>query len=232
MRTANTPSAGRFYKRKLPHWQPDGAALFLTWRLKDSLPKSALNRIEQTRELLRRETERAGEFVTDRKIRHFKKLFALADDLLDRAQDGPLWLKLPSVASMVQDALLNRYSELYGLWAYVVMANHIHILMQPKPTASAPESDRLYVPLSEITQRLKGYTSREANKLLGRTGQAFWQIESFDHWARDEEEFYRIIAYIENNPVKAGLAKKPEDWLWSSAHERKRRRLVKICALT
>ena len=54
-------------------------------------------------------------------------------------------------------------------------------------------------------QGLKGYTAREANRLLGRTGQPFWQGESYDHWVRDETEFIRIIAYIENNPVKAGL---------------------------
>src|SRR3989442_14777979 len=107
MHSANTHSAKTFYKRKLPHWQPDGAVVFRAWRLKDSLPKSALYRIEQTRELLAREIDKPGESVGDRKIRHFKRLFALADDLLDRAQEGPLWLKIPEVASMIEDALLN-----------------------------------------------------------------------------------------------------------------------------
>jgi len=79
---------------------------------------------------------------------------------------------------------------------------------------------------------LKGYTAREANRILGRTGQHFWQEESFDHWSRDEDEFFRIIAYIENNPVKAGLVTRPEDWQWSSAAERKRRGWTKIQALT
>src|SRR2546425_3818370 len=101
MHSANTHSAKTFYKRKLPHWQPDGAVVFLTWRLRDSLPKSALDRIEQTRELLAREKDKPGESIGERKIRHFKKLFALADDLLDRTQEGPLWLKHPQVASMV-----------------------------------------------------------------------------------------------------------------------------------
>jgi REP element-mobilizing transposase RayT len=225
-------SAGTFYRRKLPHWQPDGAAVFLTWRLKDSLPKSALDRIEQTRDLLGRETDKPGEAVGDRKIRHFKKLFALADDLLDRATDGPLWLKQLSVASLVEDAFLNRHQQLYTLWAYVVMANHVHVFVQPKLISPLDESGRHYVPLSEITKRVKGYTSREANKLLERTGEAFWQIESFDHWARDEAEFSRIVSYIEQNPVKAGLASQPEDWPWSSARERKRRGWSEVRALT
>jgi putative DNA methylase len=86
--------------------------------------------------------------------------------------------------------------------------------------------------LKDITKRLKGYTALEANRLLHRTGQTFWQQESFDHWARDEEEFYRIIAYSENNPVKAGLVSRPEEWLWSSAHERLKRGWDDIRPLT
>jgi putative transposase len=230
MRTVDTQNARTFYRRKLPHWHPEGATIFVTWRLKDSLPKSALERIEETRKLLAKEIAKPGETIDDRKVRHFKKLFALADDLLDRATDGPLWLKQASVASMVEAALLSRYQDLYALWAYVVMANHVHVFLQPKPDSSLSESRS--VPLSEITKRLKGYTSREANKILERTGEAFWQIESFDHWARDEAEFYRIISYIEQNPVKAGLTSRPEDWLWSSARERIRRGWSEVRALT
>jgi putative DNA methylase len=52
---------------------------------------------------------------------------------------------------------------------------------------------------------------------LGRTGEPFWQDESHDRWVRNEREFNRIVAYIEENPVSAGLATPPEDWPWSSA---------------
>jgi REP-associated tyrosine transposase len=197
MRTVDTQNARTFYRRKLPHWHPEGATIFVTWRLKDSLPESALERIEETRKLLAREIAKHGETIDDRKVRHFKKLFALADDLLDRATDGPLWLWLKEapVASMVEAALLSRYQNLYTLWSYVVMANHVHVFLQPKPDSSLSKSRS--VPLGEITKPLKGYTSREANKLLERTGQGFRQIESFDHWSRNEDEFYRIISYIE-----------------------------------
>jgi len=53
--------------------------------------------------------------------------------------------------------------------------------------------------------------------LLGRTGQPFWQAESYDHAVRDDRESDRIKGYIENNPVKAGLVANAEDYLWSSA---------------
>jgi REP element-mobilizing transposase RayT len=88
------------------------------------------------------------------------------------------------------------------------MANHVHALLLP--LISPPR----------LLQSLKGATAREANRILGRTGETFWQAESYDHWVRDEREMERIAAYIENNPVQAGLAARPEDYAWSSARER------------
>jgi putative transposase len=94
------------------------------------------------------------------------------------------------------------------------------------------DSTPIATSLSTITKGLKGYTAREANRILQRTGQPFWQQESFDHWPRNQDEFLRIIAYIENNPVKAGLVGRPEEWSWSSAAERKRRGSTEIAPLT
>jgi REP element-mobilizing transposase RayT len=90
------------------------------------------------------------------------------------------------------------------------MANHVHVLLLP---AVSP---------SRLLRALKGATAREANRILGRTGETFWQGESYDHWARDEREVERIAAYIEENPVRAGLAARPEDYAWSSAAEGRR----------
>src|SRR5471030_1612743 len=63
----------------------------------------------------------------------------------------------------------------------------------------------------------QGRTSRVANRILGRAGTPFWQDESFDHWVRSAEELQDLIAYVENNPVKAGLVETAEEWEWSSA---------------
>ena len=214
-----------YYWRNLPHWQPPGAAIFLTWQLEGSLPRAARERLAATRALLEREAARTDEDTDQRKARHSKKLFAALDQILDKAESGPLWLKEERIAAIVESALLQRYRELYTLWAYVVMANHVHALLQPKQSPILAEGSEgpTYFLLKDITKRLKGYTALEANRVLNRTGQTFWQQESFDHWARDEREFYRIIAYIENNPVKAGLVSRPEEWRWSSAHERLKR---------
>src|SRR4051795_13763555 len=85
------------------------------------------------------------------------------------------------------------------------MANHVHVLLLPQ------------VSPSRLLKSLKGFTAREANRKLGRTGEPFWQKESYDHWVRDDREFGRIWKYIENNPVKAGLAGAAHDYAWSSA---------------
>jgi REP element-mobilizing transposase RayT len=90
-------------------------------------------------------------------------------------------------------------------YQYVIMANHVHLLIQPK---IAPD---------HLLKSLKGASAREANRMLGRTGEPFWQKESYDHWVRNQEEFEKIRRYIENNPAKAGLVRSPEDYPWSSA---------------
>jgi REP element-mobilizing transposase RayT len=71
-------------------------------------------------------------------------------------------------------------NKIFCLRAYVLMANHVHLLLEPRS------------PIAQITQQLKGTTAREANLLLGRTGQPFWQSESFDHWIRNPAEWQKI----------------------------------------
>jgi REP element-mobilizing transposase RayT len=85
------------------------------------------------------------------------------------------------------------------------MPNHVHLLVTPQ------------IPSAQWLRLLKGSTAHEANGLLGRTGQPFWQDESYDHLVRAGSELKRIHCYIENNPVKAGLVAAPEDFPWSSA---------------
>jgi REP element-mobilizing transposase RayT len=127
--------------------------------------------------------------------------------MLDQANTGPLWLKDSRIAGTVVETL--RFGEsalrLYKLHAFVVMPNHVHALFTPR------------APLSPITRTIKGFTARRANRILGRSGSRFWQDESFDHWIRNEASFRRVIAYIESNPVKAGLVRQASDWPWSSA---------------
>ena len=132
------------YRRRLPHWHPDGQPLFLTWRLHGSLPP---NRFFPTGDL------NAG------------KAFVAMDRLLDKAGTGPLYLARPEIARLVVDALVKGQDALdhYDLHAFVVMANHVHVLIAPK------------APIPKLLQSLKGSTARQANQILGLTGRIFWQ---------------------------------------------------------
>lgn len=170
-----------YHKRNLPHWHPVGKSFFLTWRLHGSLPQTVINRMRIARQRLRVRRDHDPEGSSDARLLEYKKLFAKVDSILDHATSGPLWLKVKEVALIIQDALLQRYAHLYTLWAYAVMANHIHVFLRPKGDAT----------IERITKHVKGFTAREANLLLGRTGQKFWQDESFDHWSRDNDEFFR-----------------------------------------
>jgi putative transposase len=176
-----------YYERNLPHWQPDGRAIFLTWRLHGSLPSGWL-RAQKTA------TRTPGE------------TFLAIDERLDSAAIGPRWLKRPEIAKGVAETIRSGADRRhYRLHAYVIMPNHVHLLLDP------------LLPIPQITRTIKGVSARAANSLLDRSGKPFWQDESFDHWIRNEAEFVRVTHYIENNPVKAGLAASAQDWRWSSA---------------
>ena len=198
----------RVYERHLPHQIPEGYPIFLTWNLKGSLPREVLEMLERERERLQRQPPRSGESVRERNLRESKILFGMADRALDSASNGPLHLKDPDAATIVEDSILFGVPERYALFAWCVMANHVHVLTTP------------LWDLKDITQSIKGYTAHEINGLQNARGRVFWQDESYDHWVRDEGELFRIIEYIENNPVAAGLCAKQADWPYSSARFR------------
>lgn len=208
-----------FYRRNLPHWHPDGKAIFITWRLFGSLPKGTGKSAFASRLIGKRGTGRsagatsagasAGDIRTSliasgatESGREFRRI----DAELDRGLWGPVWLRDAEIARPVENAILGgEQLGQYKLDAYVVMPNHVHVLLEPR------------VSLARITAGIKGVSARDANAALKRRGQPFWQDESFDHWVRNESQFWRIVAYIERNPVTAGLVRSPEEWPWSSA---------------
>jgi REP element-mobilizing transposase RayT len=238
------------YRRNLPHIQPPGATLFVTFRLDGSIPEPVLEqwRIEKKRlemTLMRwaaislpgtvPDPEEASELKLNFHRRWFKKF----EDQLDGAATGPLWLKEERVASIVDEALRYRDGNVYRLDAFCIMPNHVHVVFTPLLTEElakelmdtaikrkrdvlnglppATEGKNKHV-LASIMQSLKGWTARQCNLALNRKGQ-FWQHESFDHVIRDQTEWKRIVDYVVNNPIKAGLVENSQDWKWSYRRE-------------
>jgi len=135
------------------------------------------------------------------------KAFVAIDRVLDGAVSGPQYLRRPEIAELVVASLhdgQDRFQR-YDLHSYVIMPNHVHMLVTP------------HVIATKWLGPLKGFTAHEANRILNRAGQHFWNDESYDHLVKSGVEFDRIMSYIENNPVKAGLAATPESYRWSSA---------------
>lgn len=212
---ANPLRSGSHTRGYLPHVKREGARYFVTYRLADSLPTAVLLKYQSERaeriHRLRAEPE-AGklsgralptqDMLGEIQREYFRKLEAY----LDKGAGG-CWLKQPEIADRVAGAFRFFEGARYRLDAWVVMPNHVHVVLWPMPNWT----------LSTIVQSWKRFTAREANRILGRTGEAFWQPEAFDHWIRNDEEHARCCRYVANNPVKARLCSAPADWKWSSA---------------
>ncbi len=184
---------GIWYSRGyFPHFDGENVTQHICFRLVDSLPQTLL---EQWRQELQHLPVREADL--ERRKRQ--------EAYLDQGW-GACYLRQASVAEIVQAALLYFDRERYSLHAWCVMPNHVHTLVTPHVKQG----------LGTILHSWKSYTARECNRLLGRKG-AFWAKESFDRYIRNERHFTNAIAYIENNPVKAGLCEQAEDWPWSSA---------------
>jgi len=199
-----------FYRRHLPHIQPPGATLFVTFRLAGSLPESAVERLSRVAGFNRRVQEASSgpEERPRRAHTDLERLLGRWDAALDEASAAPSWLGCADVARLVAQALYAGDGCDYDLGAFCIMPNHVHAVFTPLQTREGS-----YRSLSSIMRSLKGRTARDANVLLGRSG-AFWEHENYDHVVRDEAELDRIITYVLGNPVKAGLADRPEEWEW------------------
>ena len=181
----------RQHERRLPHWDVVGQPLFVTFRLHGTLPANR---------------SFAPEVLADA-----GRAFVAMDRILDRTLCGSSYLRMPEIAELVVASLRAGESrfERCRLHSCVVMPNHVHVLVTPSVVAA------------RWLGQLKGFTAHEANRILGQSGRHFWQDESYDHLLRSDGELDRVRSYIEQNPVRAGLAAAAEEYKWSSAYARK-----------
>ncbi len=223
----------QFHQNHLPHIQPPEATLFVTFRLAGSVPKPVLGQWLAEKKWLEEETKRVRKLNQqddapetksheERLLAFRRRWFQKFEDLLHQQAHGPQWLSDARVAEIVTEALHFRDGKVYRLEAYCVMSNHVHAVFAPLLTEAMAkalaeqrvESDEFekYV-LSVIMHSLKGFTARQANLALGRAGQ-FWEHESYDHVIR-VGGFDRVVNYVLQNPVKAGLVQTWQEWQWS-----------------
>jgi putative DNA methylase len=179
-------------RRRLPHWEAGQRPQSITFRLADSAPAALL--AQWRNELARLASEQASHVWRQR-----------IEEALDQGL-GPRFLEEPRIAAVVEEALLRFDEQRYHLYAWCIMPTHVHVLASPAAGCT----------LSEILHSWKSFTAKIANRALERKG-SFWAEEYFDRAIRDDIHYGVVHAYIENNPVKAGLCAAPEDWPFGSA---------------
>jgi type I restriction enzyme R subunit len=206
------PAAGmRITSGNLPHWYQAGVTYFITFRTDDSMPKAVADRWHERRDdWLRshRIEPTAADWSTQLRLlpeAHQHEFHATFSQeylrYLDRGL-GECVLRRPEYARVVAETLRFFDGERYHLGDFVVMPNHVHLLV-----CLLGDTE-----LEPQCYSWKKFTAGKINKLLGRSGR-FWHEESFDHLVRSPEQFDYLRRYIEDNPKKAGLCE-GEYLLW------------------
>ncbi len=181
-----SPRRGWYRHGGLPHF--DGTVTqFITFRLADSLPAPVLESLK-----LQLQQDKLEEDSEEYRTR--------VEDYLDKGA-GECILHDPAVAAIVQETLLNENGNSCDLRSWVIMPNHVHILVRMRKGHD----------LAGFMKRVKGVSARKIDQYLGQTG-SVWQENYFDRYIRDEEHFVRVAHYIQQNPVVAGLVSSPEEW--------------------
>jgi putative transposase len=184
-------------RARLPHWHAEHAIYFVTWHLADALPSQVMARLRDERDA---ERERICRMRGSATFAEQRMLDAALIEACERFLDqhaGECLLRDRRAAKIVEDSLKFFDGVRYQLFAWCVMPNHVHVVFSFIDGFG----------LSSILHSLKGFTSKEINKILGRQG-TLWQAESYDRCIRDSMELERTIDYVLGNPIAAGM----ENW--------------------
>lgn len=182
----------------LPHWTKPGGIYSVTFRLADTLPQRKLQEWRREHEDILQTAQYVGRTLSFTERMRLQKLHESLDVHLD-AGYGACFLRRADIAELVTEALRYFDGDRYRLFAWCVMPNHVHVVLQLREAWM----------LSHILHSWKSFTAKKANTILGRTG-AFWQAEYYDHLVRDEEDLLRCVEYVWYNPDDAGLC----EWRW------------------
>ena len=171
----------------LPHWNQTRKIQFITIRLADSLPQDRIAEIRSIKdEFLRQHPEQPWSNET---IRHYHTLVGIAEEKLMDNGYGSCILRLPQVRNVLEETIRYFDGLRFKLIAYVIMPNHVHLLVQTIENYA----------LADILHSIKRHSARNINKLIERTG-GLWFREYYDRMIRNRGHFDRALKYIENNP--------------------------------
>ena len=195
----------------LPHWRQEGTTCFVTFRLADSLPKEKLETWRQERDAWLMENPRptaeCDEGVASTKEdgcrnvdatpssrliewqQEYRSCFTEKFEQWLDAGEGACLLGQPELRDVFVETVQKKNGVQYWLEGFVVMPNHVHVLVTPIGGHR----------LSSIVQGWKSISTRKINELRKEKG-SVWQKESFDHIVRNAESLSKFQQYIEDNP--------------------------------
>jgi putative transposase len=186
--------------RNLPHRDQTGALTFVTFRLADSMPNHIVAGWHRDIEHWLQERGLGGKSVDDvldstdvacsvkKELRKFK--YSQWHGHLDDCH-GDCLLRKPALAAEIGKSLLHFDDERYDVERFIIMPNHVHVLIQMRSSYD----------LRKQFREIQRYSARQINRLIERSGE-LWQGEPFDHIVRSEEQFLYLQKYIRDNPVK------------------------------
>lgn len=187
----------------LPHWYQPGVTYFITFRTADSISAEVAELWYRRRDdwLLRHgiDARQSTWQMAFRRLpeglqKEFHATFSHEYlEYLDRGH-GACPLRRPELNNIVAESLRHFDGDRYHLGDFVVMPNHVHLLVSLLRCCDVEEQCYSW----------KKFTAAKINRALGRHGR-FWQEESFDHLVRSPAEFDHLRRYISDNPRKAKL---------------------------
>ena len=194
MSTASDHFFSRFadatvHTRTLPHWAANSTLIFITYRLVDSMPADKLRAWQGERdEWLLLHPEPWDEAIA----REYYDTFpAKLDEMVD-AGYGSCALAREDCRRIVVENLLHFNGERYNLHSFVVMPNHVHVLMKIEEKDDLPK----------IVHGWKSYTAKKINEAIGGSGRV-WQREYYDRLIRDAVHYTNTVEYIRKNAQAA-----------------------------
>jgi len=182
---------GWYSRGYLPHFDSPYAIQHITYRLADALPRAVVEEMKEQREQWKRTHDLNN--LSREELAEYHRLFSERYETLLNAGSGSCVLRDPALAQIVHGALRFFDGQRYVLDEYVVMPNHVHVLVKPLAAHG----------LADILHSWKSFTANRINARLGRAGQ-LWQHESYDHILRNENAMHAVRNYIRKNPMVGG----------------------------
>ena len=175
-----------FWFGNLPHWEQTGKITFVTFRLKDSMPQEVINTYKEIqKEFIRTHPQP----WTPETYTEYNKVYTASMERYVDSGYGSCILKYPSIRKHLIEAIEYYDNNRYLIYAYVIMPNHVHILLSVFPGYE----------LNELISSVMRFSATRINRHTGRSG-VLWQEEPFDTLVRSYNHYLHLVNYIRENP--------------------------------